>query len=290
MVPRMMLGASVLIAAGSWGCSLYLDFDRFEFDSSGGALEMDSSVLPEMAGDPGQDAPVRCPSGAPDCVDEGAPVSIRPDALDVDAGGLGSAPVRVDGGGGDPTPVPSSCAALKALDPDLSDGIYLIASDGTARRTYCDMTAQVALCSEGISDHDGVTRDSSRLAFTLTSVLEGSGCRVWNVRARQDGRPLDALVTAADGDVALPCTPLGFTSDPTLYVIESGCRYGQNAGSGTCGFNVTRPLRKWANLCSCELPGDINPGYFDHYVQQGTIYVSYIPWDASGTVSVLCGT
>jgi hypothetical protein len=318
MLLRMMLPMSVLSGAGSLGCALNLDLDRFEFSGPDNSIGGDSSLPPEVDGDRREEPLVPCPTGARECLDGGAPVLDHREEAGINTGSRGNEDGNGDGGDDGMLPgltdagglrscdrctvdencalgvcqsAAASCAALKAFDPSLADGIYSIASDGLARRTYCDMTAQVALCSDEPSDHEGVARDSSHLPFVLSSVLEGSACRVWNVRARQDGHPLDALATSSDGMTVRPCTPLGFSSDPVGYDRNSGCRYGQNESYGTCGFNTTRPLLKWANLCTCELENDMGAGFFDNeYVLQGTIFASVIPWDATGDVSVLCGT
>jgi hypothetical protein len=321
MVMRMMLlPLCLLLGAGATGCTLNLNFDDFEFPDPApeGELEMGPSLSPGAAADQQEEAPVRCPAGARDCLDDGASVDVdrggpyvAAEGSDSDGGkgadgADGTLPALIDAGGprtcdrctadencalGVCQSAASSCADLKALDPSLADGIYSIASpDGIAQRTYCDMMARVALCSDEQGDHSGVARDTDQLPFVLTSVLQGSTCKVWNVRAA-DGRPVDALATSDDGNTVRPCTPLGFKSDPAGYDSNSGCPYGQNTGFGTCGFNVTQPLRKWANLCRCELESDENRGFFgNRYVRQGVIYESVIPWDATGNFFVLCGT
>jgi hypothetical protein len=314
MGEKMRLPMGVLLGSVSFGCALNLDFDRFHFSGADAAIGGDSSPSPGAGGDHAT-APDRCAAGARDCLD-GGPVRVEPVAAGVDVGSgdrdatdgsddAGNPVERTDGAVsrtcdqctldencvlGGCQQAPASCAELKALDPTLTDGIYSIAPAGVARRTYCDMIAGVALCSDEQSDHEGVTRDPSHLPFLLTSVLVGSACRVWNVRHRDDLLPLDAFADNPDGSGLRPCTPLGFTSDPPGYSRDTpGCSYGANEGLGTCGFNPAQ-FRKWSNLCSCELPDDINPGHFDRYVLQGTIYVSTIPWDAVGNFSVSCGT
>ncbi|HTV23909.1 MAG TPA: hypothetical protein VMG12_34700 [Polyangiaceae bacterium] len=315
---RMMLPVGALLGVGGLGCSLNLDFDRFEFSDPDAAMGRGSAGSPAVAAQPSPEAPGRCPAGARECVGEGLSVELpATDSMDVDETS------RRDAGDGDVRPpavadaategprtcdrctpdencalgicqpAATSCAALEELDPTLRDGIYSITTSGIPRRTYCDMTARVALCSDGDpADHEGVTRGATQLPFVLTSVLEGNECRVWNVRARTDGLPVDGRATDASGNTVLPCTPLGFASDPPGYDETAGCRYGINGGYGTCGFDVTRPLFKWSNLCECQRVGvDMNPGFFaDQHVLQGEIFASIIPWDATGSISVLCGT
>jgi hypothetical protein len=297
---------------------LNLDFDRFEFPGSDGGAEVDEVPAPGMGRDPQQGAAVPCSRGSRECLDEGAPMDVVLDPMS----GVGAGPGRDAGGaagGADAVdladaaapgprtcgectgeencvlglcqPAASSCGALAELDPNLGDGLYAIAPQGIAHRTYCDMTARLALCSDEQGEHEGVTRGSPQLRFVLTSVLQGSECRVWNVRAVADGYPLDGLVTSESDRAVRPCTPLGFVSDPPGYDVDAaGCRYGVNGGFDTCGFNVTRPLYKWSNLCECQRPVDMNPGYHAGYVLQGEIFASVIPWNASGSISVLCGT
>jgi len=306
---------SLLLGAVSFGCALNLDFDRFHFPGADAASGDEPSLSPGVAGGVPAEAPPRCTAGARGCLDGGA-AHVAPVAPGTHVGsGDGDAPDGSGDDAGDPVgradaAVPrtcaectadencvlggcqqasASCAELKALDPTLTDGIYSIAPAGVAQRTYCDMIAGVALCSDQQSDHEGVTRDPSHLPFLLTSVLVENTCRVWNVRHRDDLLPLDAFADNPDGSGLRPCTPLGFTSDPPGYSRDTpGCQYGANDGLGTCGFNPAQ-FRKWSNLCTCELASDINRGHWDRYVLQGTIYVSTIPWDAAGNFSVSCG-
>jgi hypothetical protein len=198
--------------------------------------------------------------------------------------------------GGACRPPVADCAELSVGSPELEDGQYWLTSNDVPRRAYCDMTAKVELCNDGVMDHDGVTRDDSHLAFSLTSVLEAGGCRVWNVWARVDHRPLDALTTLnAEGSVIgnQACQPLGFRSDPADFDRADGCAYGMDEGWTSCGFqpvsdrvSIAPTLTKWSNNCpDCA----VNGGIFPSYAVQGPIYQSRIPWNADGDIAVLCG-
>ena len=282
-LPLTLLGA----------CALSLDLDRFEFDPLGPAATR--PLRPDAGADAGAGG---CSPGAAGCGgglgDGGSAEGDREPPA-----GLGdaAAPRSCDSCRAAENcvlstcaPAAPSCAALKAADPDLGDGVYVLLLGGVPQRAYCDMTAQVVLCAELAGTHEGLTRDASRLEFSLDSVLEGDVCRVWNVRARVDGRPLDALEGPDDSTPASPCLPLGFRSDPPGYVRSSGCPFGADTGWSACGFVEESPLFKWSNRCDCVLEGDMNPGYYERYVLQGAIYQSWIPWNASGSISVSCGT
>jgi len=67
-----------------------------------------------------------------------------------------------------------SCNAHKNAYPSAPDGVRWISPSGTPMRAYCDMAERVELCTEIEGDHRGVTRDGSRLAYSLRSVLIAS--------------------------------------------------------------------------------------------------------------------
>jgi hypothetical protein len=181
-----------------------------------------------------------------------------------------------------------SCAELPA---GSASGLYRIEGLTGSYRAYCDAAHGVELCTEALGEHRGVSKDPSELAFTMTSVLEGDACRVWNVKAESDGRPLDAL-EFFDDDLQFvsvdPCLPLGLPK-ALGFRRADGCPYGSNPGYGACGYDPkqdgTGPM-KWSNGClSCRVNGGNSHGY----VLQGEIYTSLIPWDASGQFSMVCG-
>jgi hypothetical protein len=202
----------------------------------------------------------------------------------VDGGGSSPGAALVDGALG----TSSSCAELGAGEPS---GIYRIEGESERRLAYCDASIGAELCSDTPGRHQGVTKDPSALPFTLESVLEGGACRVWHVAAASDGRPLDALEMFDDDwtFVAVdPCLALGLPA-ATGFRRSAGCPYGSNPGYGSCGYDPIQDgtgLMKWSNGClQCRVNGGNSRGY----VVQGEIYASFIPWDASGQFSVVCG-
>jgi hypothetical protein len=171
-----------------------------------------------------------------------------------------------------------------------SSGVYRVSGVSGAELAFCDAVTGAELCAEGAGEHAGVTNDESQLGFQLSSELRSDGCRVWNVRASVDQRPLDAIEFYDERGAFVsvdPCVALGFF--PTLgFERSGGCPYGMNPGYGACGFDGTREgtgLMKWSNYCDgCR----VHPGTSRGFVLQGEIYVSRIPWDAAGAHSVVC--
>jgi hypothetical protein len=196
---------------------------------------------------------------------------------------------------------PVTCAAMMQETGALS-GLHWVGVPGALQRVYCDARSGSELCTEVPAEHRGVTTDGSRLPFLMNSVLEGDLCKVWNVRAEGDQRPLDAfeLFDASFKFLSVdPCPALGLGpvvaqsrrgTRTTGYRRSLGCPYGRNSGYSACGFDPVLDgtgLMKWSNECDgCR----VNAGKFHELVLQGEIYTSFIPWDAAGEYFVWCGT
>jgi hypothetical protein len=182
----------------------------------------------------------------------------------------------------------SSCAELT---PTSASGIYRIEADTGPYRAYCDAGPGLELCADMPGGHSGITKDPSALAFTLTSVLENRACRVWNVKAQIDQRPLDALEVFDDDLNFLsvdPCLALGLPA-AVDFRRAAGCPYGMDPGYGACGYDPVQDgtgLMKWSNGC---LQCRVNGGNSHGYVAQGEIYIGHIPWDTTGQYSTVCG-
>jgi hypothetical protein len=182
-------------------------------------------------------------------------------------------------------PPAPSCQAIKAADVNARDGVYWIAQPAV-QKAYCDMAEQVALCTESPGPHSGRTRDPSRLRFSMTSVLRDNEglCEIWAVRAADaDGFPLTTFRRTDPKDFRDTCATLGFIKEERL----GACNYGTSAGHTNCGFEVSK-LIVWGTLCSCATPGLIGNGEFDHYVQQGPIFLGTVMSSATGTTTTTC--
>jgi hypothetical protein len=177
-------------------------------------------------------------------------------------------------------PATVSCAAHKNRWPSSPDGVYWISPTGAPLLAYCDMTLQRELCSELEGEHRGKTRDSSGLAYSMTSVLlaEAGVCKIWAVRGSDDGYPLNELEPVLERPPATTCKTLGFVAD----ALVNKCRYGSNHGN--CGFPVPAYHRYGNNCSGCAL----RAGKFDGYVLQGPQFGTTVISTATGSVSTTC--
>ncbi|HMI91076.1 MAG TPA: fibrinogen-like YCDxxxxGGGW domain-containing protein [Polyangiales bacterium] len=175
-----------------------------------------------------------------------------------------------------------SCNAHKNSYPSAPDGVFWISPTGTPMRAYCDMSERVELCTEIESDHRGVTRDPTKLAYSLRSVLivsEGL-CSIWAVRDTAEQLPLTQL-HKSDTQPLDTCQALGFAADGTLGV----CAYGSYAGFSKCGFPIADAFMVYGNLCGGCVEHD---GTYDAYVRQGPVLQGDVISSFDGTTKTTC--
>jgi hypothetical protein len=179
---------------------------------------------------------------------------------------------------------PTSCCQIHSLAPQRGDGEYELSNGaGSLVSTYCDMQLCISLpgelCSAVEGDHEGRTRDDSRLPFLVRSVLTVNGtCELWALRAKSDGHPLDDLI-ATTGLTLTTCQALGFKGDAQL----GGCAFG--SGAGSCGFSSS--TYRYGNHCSgCTQ----NDGTYPKYVLQGPMTTAKVISTMSGTTRTSCRT
>ena len=179
-------------------------------------------------------------------------------------------------------PALATCAAQKNKYPASKDGVYWLVKGANAQRVYCDMAEAIELCSEVEGQHQGRTRDSSKLEYSMTSVLlpDLASCKMWAIRAVADGYPLWKLEAKAGVPEGQTCIKLGFAADGTL----GTCNYGSMRSD--CGFMLD-PLNRYGNTCSgCVL----NDGDFDHWLLQGPVKVGAVLSNVSGSAFTTCKT
>jgi hypothetical protein len=161
------------------------------------------------------------------------------------------------------------------------DGLYWV-STGTPILVYCDMALKATICSTTQGSYSGVTRDASKLAYTMTTQLSSTGtCTIWNLRRTSDGYPLD-LLSVAYGNTLNVCQALGFRN----FISVTPCSFGAGTGYTKCGYALASYYR-YGNGCSgCTM----NDGFFAYYVLQGPMSSATVATDATGTKNLLCGT
>ena len=96
--------------------------------------------------------------------------------------------------------------------------MYWIGSVGAWQRAYCDMSLSTELCTEIAGEHHGRTRDKAAIDYTMTSVLllsEGV-CKLWALRATDEGYPFDKLIAVEGVAEGRTCVSLGFAADGVL--------------------------------------------------------------------------
>ena len=184
--------------------------------------------------------------------------------------------------GGRCVPAPASCLGVKNDNAAAADGVYWISPGGVPQRAYCDMRQRLELCTEVTGERHGVMRDATGLIYRMVSSLDVTLglCKLWAVRSQADGYPLDRdrrTILALQRDT---CQLLGFKS--TAAVGE--CKFGDAAGSSTCGFPVARYFR-WGTLCSgCTQ----NNGEHERFLLQGVIHSGLVMSNWSGSIYTTC--
>lgn len=183
--------------------------------------------------------------------------------------------------------VAASCADVVAKGigsigaPGLTapNGIYLIGTSTSAARTYCDLAAQVALCSEVQGNVTGTTKDASALPWAATAVLrpDTGVCELWNVRHGTSGHPFDRIHPKT-GSPNSTCEAFGFLGDELL----GSCSFGSSYSN--CGFPVT--LYRYGDACNgCS---SNNGTSYNRYVFQGPMSSASVLTNASGSVRMYC--
>jgi hypothetical protein len=171
----------------------------------------------------------------------------------------------------------SSCADHKSLDPEAEDGVYWINPKGKPMRAYCDMQERLELCTEVEDEHHGVTRESKKLNYTMSSQLRKDArvCEIWAVRETETGVPLGVVNYAGK----TTCMALGFLWTEELKY----CSYGPDQGCSNCGFNGAQDF-VWTGECRfctdnscCLLDGFAIPVRYESYNKidvRGVIVIS----------------
>jgi hypothetical protein len=258
--PGIALGAGLLLVLAASGC-----YDFSELGPPGDDLSVADDAMPAPSDDGGH----------------------RPDDDDLDAavrcGGLDDCPTGYNCVDKLCRAAVAGCAAHKSAWPTAGDGVYWISPDGTSRLAYCDMAQRTELCTTRQETHSGKTREGSKTAFTMTSVLaaDGRSCDLWAVRA-SDGFPLGVWAKEYNAAMIKQCPALGFVDDIAL----SSCPYGSGGGSSNCGFPVV-PLYAYGHECmNCML----NQGTFTQYTKMGPFTNGAALSSVDGTVRARCKT
>lgn len=172
-------------------------------------------------------------------------------------------------------PALTSCAAQKARYGS-TDGEFWLLRDGLPVLSYCDMAAEVTLCTETVSDVTGRSRDGAALTVLMKTQLNHAAgtCDLWAVRAN-DGYPLDNFTTDS-------CTNLGFKGVTSI----AGCQFGSAYSPADCGFGLAaNKLYRYGVACSgCTL----NNGTFPVYTLQGVMNTAGVLTNFSGTKRMVC--